>query len=129
MAALLCLSLPLVNGLTTGQSIHTYVGAGDMIAASVEGVVLLAGLLFLWLAGKAGRARWSPPLAARTPPAPPGYRWRVLARVAVAVLGGYALATLAAAAMAQWLSSAGGAAGRWPSWRAPCAPSCSMGWR
>lgn len=108
MAALLCLSLPLVNGLTTGQSIHTYVRAGDVIAASVEGVVLLAGLLFLWLAGKAGRARWSPPLAGRTPPAPPGYRWRVLARVAVAVVGGYALATLAATAMAQWLSSAGG---------------------
>ena len=105
MAALLCLSLPLVNGLTTGQSIATYVAAGDAIAASVEGVILLAGLLCLWLAGKVGRARWTPPLAGRTPPAPPGYRWRVLARVAVAVLGGYALATLAATAMAQWLSS------------------------
>ena len=107
MAALLCLSLPLVNGLTTGQSIVTYVAAGDAIAASVEGVILLAGLLCLWLAGKVGRARWTPPLAGRTPPAPPGYRWRVLARVAVAVLGGYALATLAATAMAQWLPSPG----------------------
>ncbi|CUJ13633.1 PepSY-associated TM helix domain-containing protein [Achromobacter dolens] len=107
MAALLCLSLPLVNGLTTGQSIHTYVRAGDVIAASVEGVVLLAGLLFLWLAGKVGGARWSPPLAGRTPPAPPGYRWRVLARVAVAVAGGYALAALVAIALAQWLASVG----------------------
>jgi len=51
LAALLCLGLPLINRLTTGQDITRYLAVGDWQRASVEAVSVTLGLMLIgvWL--------------------------------------------------------------------------------
>lgn len=51
-AATLCLALPLLNQLTTGQQLWAYAAAGDGARAGVEATALAFGLLFACLAYK-----------------------------------------------------------------------------
>lgn len=106
-AAALCLTLPLINALSTGQHGWAYVRAGNVEAAWVEGLVLVFGGLFAWLAWRLQEKAWVAPKPGRTVPAPRGHRWRVLGRVVCAGIGGYVLASLAATVGAQEMAAAG----------------------
>jgi len=55
LAALLCLCLPLLNGLTTGQHLLVYLRAADWQRGSVEITALLAGLALAWAAHRTRR--------------------------------------------------------------------------
>lgn len=50
--ALLCLALPLLNAVTTGDSVFTYLRAGDSLRAGVELTAVALGLLAAWAAMK-----------------------------------------------------------------------------
>lgn len=106
-AAALCLSLPLVNVLSTGQHGWAYARAGNIEAAMVESVVLLFGGLFALLAWRLRDGVWAPPKTGRIMPVPRVYRWRVLGRAVCAVVGGYLLASLAATVAAQLMAATG----------------------
>ncbi len=106
-AGLLCLALPVVNALTTGQHGVAYALAGNWTSAAVEWSIVAVGVAFVLLTGRLARGDWAKPAAARVAPAAPGYRWRVLGRVVVAILGGYALTTVAATVLAQLLAASG----------------------
>ncbi len=103
LAALLCLALPLLNWLTTGQQVLAYGLQGDWERAGVELTVIGLGLLLAAMAHKA-RSMAPVPLSqfstsasasqkADITPAPATYRNHILMRVLAATLGGYAVAS------------------------------------
>ncbi|AZY51568.1 PepSY domain-containing protein [Bordetella avium] len=106
-ACLLCLALPVVNALTTGQHLLAYARAGDGQAAGVESAILGFGGLFAIAALRVREGVWAAPKPGRPASAPPGYRRRVLGRLLCAVAGGYALATASATLLAQILALSG----------------------
>lgn len=105
--ALLCLLLPVTNVLTTGEHALAYVRRGNWQAAMVESTIVVLGCLFTVLAWRLRAGGWTAPRQARVTAAPRGHRWRVLARVLCAVMGGYALATVGAIVLAQILPLGG----------------------
>ncbi len=93
LAALLCLALPLLNGLTTGQQVWTYGLQGDWERASVELTVIGFGLLFAVMANKARSMAPAVFPQKAAAPIPATYRNGILMRVLAATLGGYAVAS------------------------------------
>lgn len=100
LAALLCLALPLLNWLTTGQQVLAYGLQGDWERMSVELTVVSLGLLLATMAQKArSMAPVLPPRSAvvatqqKIITAPIPYRNSILMRVLAATLGGYAVAS------------------------------------
>lgn len=100
LAALLCLALPLLNWLTTGQQVLTYGLQGDWERVGVELTVIGLGLLLATMAQKArSMAPVLPPRSAvvatqqKTITASVPYRNSILMRVLAATLGGYAVAS------------------------------------
>lgn len=106
-AAALCLSLPLVNVLTTGQHSLDYARAGQWEAAAVEWTVLVLGVLLALLCGRLRHGAWAPPKVGRPITTPASYRWQVLGRLVCAIVGGYGLAVLAAIVLAQVMAFTG----------------------
>lgn len=105
--AVLCLLLPVVNGVTTGWHALAYARAGDWQAALVEPTIAAFGALFAWLAFCLRAGGWAAPRTGRVTAALRGHRWRVLGRVLCAVLGGYALASVGATVLARGLALGG----------------------
>ncbi|MDP9899792.1 PepSY-associated TM helix domain-containing protein [Variovorax ginsengisoli] len=107
LAAMLCLTLPLLNFSTTRQHLGSYLAIGDWQRGGVELVTLGLGAVMAGAAWQVHRG-WSgepAPVARneRTSPSRPAVamrdRWAVLGRVFAASIGGYgAVALLAAAA-------------------------------
>ncbi|OZI46740.1 PepSY-associated TM helix domain-containing protein [Bordetella genomosp. 5] len=107
VSALLCLLLPLVNAVTTGQHAFAYALAGQWPSAMVEVTVVLFGAGFALLARRLRRGGWVPPKAGRIVAAPAGHRWRVAGRVVCAIVGGYGCSAVAATALAQAMARLG----------------------
>ncbi|MEJ5152416.1 PepSY-associated TM helix domain-containing protein [Comamonas sp. MYb396] len=118
LAAALCMLLPLLNLATTGLCAWHYAQRGDWQSASVELVALAFGLVLMGMAWAVKRRWHSPGPQATLAPLPkpakpanpakwqatqPAYRLQVSSRVLAACLGGYGLASLAAAALARML--------------------------
>ncbi|MBX3639304.1 MAG: PepSY domain-containing protein [Nitrosomonas sp.] len=93
LAALLCLALPLLNGLTTGQQVWAYGLQGDWERAGVELTVIGLGLLFAIMANKARSIAPAAFPQKAAAPVPAAYRNGILMRVLAATLGGYAAAS------------------------------------
>jgi hypothetical protein len=60
MTALLCVGLPLLNAVTTGQHLGVYLVAGDLQRAGVELVSLVFGVAFAYAAYRAHRSAVRP---------------------------------------------------------------------
>lgn len=60
VTALLCLGLPLLNALTTGQHVGVYLAAGDLQRAGVELVSLAFAVAFAYAAYRAHRSAMRP---------------------------------------------------------------------
>ncbi|CZZ88984.1 membrane protein [Bordetella ansorpii] len=105
--AVLCLGLPVVNVLTTGQHGLNYALAGNWQAACVESVVLVMGGVFAVLTWRLRDGAWAQPKPGRISATARGYRWQVLGRGACAIVGGYVFAMLAAMALAQGMAALG----------------------
>ncbi len=107
LAAVLCLSLPLLNWATTGQHLVRYAQHGQGLQAGVEITAIAFGLVLIYVVGRL-RRHWAtaPSAPARQPPAPPaggktaGHRWQVASRVLAASVGGYLVSALAMSALA-----------------------------
>ncbi|QEI05305.1 PepSY domain-containing protein [Pigmentiphaga aceris] len=65
-AAALCLCLPLLNGLTTGQHVGRYLMASDWPRAGLEITVMLIGLALAWAAHRTRRG-WRTSAMAKMP--------------------------------------------------------------
>jgi uncharacterized iron-regulated membrane protein len=63
--ALLCLALPLLNALTTGQHLGLYLARGDGLRAGVELTCMALGLLAAWMAWRYARSVRKPAQRAR----------------------------------------------------------------
>ncbi|MGC4250021.1 MAG: PepSY-associated TM helix domain-containing protein [Sphingobium sp.] len=57
LAALLCLGLPLLNGMTARDQIVAEAMRGDMARAGVEGTALAAGLILAWTVWRISRGK------------------------------------------------------------------------
>ncbi|OZI71547.1 PepSY-associated TM helix domain-containing protein [Bordetella genomosp. 12] len=101
--ALLCLLLPVLNAGVTGQHVIGYAQRHEWQAALVEVTALMFGGLFAGLAWRLRRIPHKTRKAPRPVALPRGYRWQVLGRALCAVLGGYALSSLAATLLARTL--------------------------
>ncbi|OAH86669.1 peptidase [Xanthomonas arboricola pv. juglandis] len=60
MTALLCVGLPLLNAVTTGQHLGVYLAAGDLQRAGVELVSLVFGVAFAYAAYRSHRSAVRP---------------------------------------------------------------------